>query len=78
MPLQAKKTGDMRGTEADGSASEKWCKLCYLNGQFTGPDCTLDQMIQIVDDSLKKQGAWFCLRWLARSGIPRLERWTRK
>lgn len=76
MPLQSKKTGDMRGTEADGGASGKWCKLCYLNGEFTGPDCTLEQMIQIVDESLKKQGAWFGLRWLARSGIPRLERWN--
>ena len=55
----------MRGTEADGSASEKWCKLCYLNGQFTGPDCTLDQMIQIVDDSLKSRA-----RGLVCAGLP--------
>lgn len=29
MPLQTKKAGDCRGTETDGSKSEKWCSLCY-------------------------------------------------
>lgn len=75
MPLNSKRTGDTRGTEANGMKSEKWCHLCYQNGEFVGPDCTLEQMIEIVDNALKKQGAWFGLRWMARKGIPRLERW---
>lgn len=75
MPLQSKRQGDMRGSEVDGSLSNKWCKLCYADGAFIGPDCTMREMIEIVDKSLKQQKAWFGLRWLARNGIPRLERW---
>lgn len=75
MPLQTKKAGDCRGSEADGTKSEKWCSLCYADGAFLGPDCTMDQMIQIVDDVLKQQGSNAVMRWLARGGIPRLERW---
>ena len=75
MPLLTEKAGDCRGTEADGSPSDKWCKLCYQNGAFVGPDCTLDQMISIVDKALKKDGRSPIMRWLARSQIPRLERW---
>lgn len=75
MPLQSKRQGDMRGTESDSTLSSKWCKLCYVDGAFTGPDCTMEQMIEIVDNALKSQNAWFGLRWMARIGIPRLERW---
>ena len=75
MPLISEKQGDMRGSEVDGSLSEKWCKLCYANGKFVGPDCTLQQMIEIVDNALKEQGASKFMRFMAKSGIPRLERW---
>ena len=75
MPLQTKKAGDCRGTEADGSKSEKWCQLCYENGAFIGGDCTLEQMEVIVDDALKKQGRGRIMRWLAKKQLPRLERW---
>jgi hypothetical protein len=75
MPLESKRQGDMRGTEQDGSLSIKWCKLCYSNGEFVGPECTMQEMIEIVDSALKQQRAWFGLRWMARNGIPRLERW---
>jgi hypothetical protein len=75
MPLKSKRHGDMRGTESDSSPSSKWCKLCYTNGAFTGPDCTIEEMIEIVDKALKSENAWFGLRWMARKGISRLERW---
>ena len=75
MPLQTKKAGDCRGTEADGSKSNKWCSLCYANGQFVGPDCTLEEMLQIVDRALVENGSGRLMRWLALQGIPRLERW---
>jgi hypothetical protein len=76
MPLVSKRQGDMRGTETDGSLSTKWCKLCFENGHFTGPDCTLNQMIEIVDNALKQQNASKLMRWMAKKGIPRLERWN--
>lgn len=75
MPLITKKAGDCRGSESDGSKSEKWCSLCYENGSFIGPDCTLDEMIAIVDRALKDQKSWFGLRWMAKKQIPHLERW---
>jgi hypothetical protein len=76
MPLQTKKAGDCRGTEADGgSKSDKWCSLCYENGAFIGPDCTLDQMRVIVDSALKEQGSGRLMRWMAQKQLPRLERW---
>lgn len=72
-----KKAGDCRGTEADGSKSEKWCTLCYMNGKFVGPDCTLDEMKKIVDNALKEQGSGRLMRWLAKQQLPRLERWKK-
>lgn len=78
MPLQTKKAGDCRGTEADGSKSEEWCELCYKDGAFTGPGCTLDEMKKIVDNALAKNGSNHILRWLAQKQLPRLERWKHK
>ena len=75
MPLITKKAGDCRGTEADGARSEKWCLLCYENGALIEPDCTLSQMIEKVDRALKENGSTAAFRWLAKKGIPRLERW---
>ena len=77
MPLQNKNTGDSRGTEADGSKSEKWCNLCYKNGVFIRPDCTLDEMKKIVDDALIARGSGRFLRWSAQKQLPRLERWKK-
>jgi hypothetical protein len=77
MPVQTKKAGDCRGTEANGTKSQKWCSLCYQNGTFTGPDCTLEQMLKIVDDALIENGSSRLMRWLAKSGVPRLERWAK-
>ncbi len=75
MPLAGKKSGDIRGTEANGSESDKWCNLCYENGTFIGGDCTLDEMRQIVDDALRQKGSGRIMRWMAQKQLPHLERW---
>ncbi|MGB4796157.1 MAG: zinc ribbon domain-containing protein [Candidatus Saccharimonadales bacterium] len=75
MPLITKKAGDCRGSEKDGSKSEKWCSLCYENGAFIGPDCTLDEMKTIVDIALVENGSGRLMRWLAQKQLPHLERW---
>lgn len=75
MPLQTKEAGDCRGTEKDGTKSEKWCSLCYKDGEFVGGDCTLDQMKEIVDTALKNQGRGKLMRWMAQKQLPTLERW---
>lgn len=75
MPLHTKKAGDCRGTELDGSPSELWCSLCYSQGEFIDPNCTLEQMQDIVEQALKEQGSNKIFRWLARKQIPTLGRW---
>lgn len=76
MPLQTAKAGDCRGTEADGvNKSDKWCKLCYQDGTFIAPDCTLTEMRTIVDDALLQNGSGKLMRWLAQKQLPNLERW---
>lgn len=75
MPLRTTKAGDCRGTERDGSRSEKWCSLCWVDGEFVNPDCTVEEMVSIVDDALRREKMRFPLRWTAARQIPRLERW---
>lgn len=75
MPLTTKKAGDCRGTEQDGSKSEKWCSLCYKDGAFITPNCTLKQMEQIVDKALVENGSGRFMRWMAKNQLPHLERW---
>ena len=41
MPLEE----STHGTESSGALSEKYCHLCYENGQFIEPDITYDQML---------------------------------
>lgn len=51
MPL-----GDgMFGTNADGSFSDEYCKMCFQNGVFVEPSLTLDQMIQKSVDYMTSQ-----------------------
>jgi hypothetical protein len=75
MPLQTKKAGDCRGSELDGTKSEKWCSLCYASGKFIAPNCTFEEMKQIVDRALIENGSGKLMRWLAIKGLPKLERW---
>lgn len=75
MPLITKKAGDCRATEKDGSKSEKWCSLCYKNGEFVDPNCSLEKMQGIVDKALVENGSGRVFRWLAKKQLPSLERW---
>lgn len=73
MPL--KKEED-KGTEADGTKSEKYCAHCYKRGKFTWPDATADQMQTYCMGILTKEKHWpgFMAR-MATNGITKLERW---
>ncbi|MFM7082321.1 MAG: zinc ribbon domain-containing protein [Actinomycetota bacterium] len=75
MPLHTKRAGDCRGTERDGSKSEKWCSLCYVNGEFVSPIMSLVEMTKIVDDALRREKVWLPMRYMAKRQLPRLERW---
>ena len=78
MPLETKKAGDCRGTNLDGSKSEKWCSLCYENGDFLNPDCTVEEMKENVDKALVENGSGRFMRWAAKRQLPTLERWKKK
>ena len=75
MPL---KTEDLKGTNADGSLSEKYCHKCYQNGEFSNPEIdTAAKMQKFVDDELKNRKMNFIIRKLGVWQIPRLERWKK-
>lgn len=75
MPL---KDGQDAGTEADGTKSYKYCKYCYEDGAFTDPDMTLEKMMQVLDDTVGKdgmKGKFFA--WMGKKQLPKLERWSK-
>lgn len=77
MPI---KKDQVKGTEKDGSLSEKFCILCYKDGQFIGdPNCTMEQMQEIAIKGMYEKGfPKFIARHIAKNQIPKLERWNKK
>lgn len=67
-----------RGTEKDGSKSDRYCKFCYQDGKFTDPDLTLDRMIEIATSEMKKQHLPETLITQAVTMLPQLERWRKQ
>jgi hypothetical protein len=74
MPLE--KDPEHGGTEKDGvTHSTKWCSFCYKDGEFTGKDCTLEEMRTIVDEAMKKENMNIIIRKMALMQLPHLARW---
>ena len=72
MPI---KKDSVKGTEADGSKSSKYCVHCYQKGQFTWHSATAEQMqIYCTGILMKKHWPGFLAKMATRN-IPRLERW---
>ncbi len=64
-----------KGSESDGTKSEKYCNLCYENGQFKNPHMTVAEMQGIIIKALKaKHWPGFMARMAAKQ-VPKLERW---
>lgn len=65
------------GSNEDKSENHKYCKFCFLNGAFTNPNMTMDEMIEssvenmISEVGLPEDEA----TELANNYIPRLKRW---
>lgn len=73
MPLE---NGKKSGKEADGSKSSKYCEYCYKDGEFISPDMTIEEMKQILDDTVGKRGlSGKFLAWMGKMQLPSLERW---
>ena len=65
------------GTEADGSRTAEWCKLCYENGAFTNPNITLDEMLALSIKNMTKdvKVSDDQANVMAHAVIPQLKRW---
>jgi len=64
------------GTNADGAVNHEYCKYCYADGQFTAPDLTMDEMIEVCVPFMVEQGMTEELaRGLLKEALPKLKRW---
>lgn len=78
MPLIDKQI-DRRGTEDDGIRSETYCNLCYLQGKFTNPMLTKEEVIRLGLEAVEKEKMNKIKKWLIKKSYPamvnNLARW---
>ncbi len=78
MPLNEKGL-DLRGTEAGGAKSDKFCVHCYRDGSYVEPNITIEEMTKKGIDGVEKSNANFFKKFLMRKSYPtllrQLERW---
>jgi hypothetical protein len=75
MPLSKDPLGG--GTNSDGSRSGQYCSHCYLDGRFTEPSISVEEMMTKVEGKLRQMHLpGFLARHFARN-IPNLARWHR-
>jgi hypothetical protein len=67
---------EMRGTEADGSSSDKYCRHCYTQGKMVNPDVTLAEMTASVRTKLKEMHMPESFIVGVLKTLPQLERWS--
>jgi len=77
-PLSKDKKGG--GTNVDGTTSDKYCSMCYANGEFLNPPevDTAEKFQAYCVQEMKKDGMNGILAWFLTRGIPRLDRWRQK
>jgi hypothetical protein len=65
------------GANADGSASEEYCRYCFQNGAFTDPNITMEGMIEMVAGFIAQDGSMTTeqAKQMASAVIPTLKRW---
>jgi hypothetical protein len=69
-------TEELFGTNADGSANHEYCKYCYMDGKFTAPDMTMDEMISLCVPHMVEQGMTEEVAHnLLKETLPLLKRW---
>ena len=73
MPLSKDENGG--GTNKDGSKNTMYCSHCYIDGEFTQPNCTVSEMQESVLGKMKEMGFPKFIGMLFTRGIPKLERW---
>lgn len=64
------------GTNADGNKNQEYCQYCFQNGQFTKPDITKEQMIEMMVGMSDKMGmTQEEAKKMADEVVPTLKRW---
>lgn len=63
------------GTEKDGTPNTDYCKYCYVNGKFTNPDLTLEEMKEHMMERMEKDRLPEDIIEVALSRLPFLKRW---
>ena len=74
MPLSKDEKGG--GTEADGTKSAEYCSHCYVEGEFTEPSLTANQMVDKVRAKMREMHIPGFLAKSFTKGIPALKRWA--
>ena len=79
MPL----TGQVLGTDADGSKNEDYCMYCYKDGKFL-QECTMEEMIEHcaqfvheVNKNMPKPMTKEEYKQMMRGFFPMLKRWRK-
>ena len=72
---------DVRGTEADGSKSTKYCSYCYENGAFIEPNITFDEMLvrgkEAISNGQGNKIVKFFMKTFYPMQLKGLERWKK-
>lgn len=78
MPLMPKGQ-DFRGNNTDASKSDTYCYLCYLNGQFTEPNITFEEMVKKGQKGIEASPGNAISKWLMKKSYPmmlkKVSRW---
>lgn len=67
-----------RGTNADGSESNKYCSYCYKDGAFVQPNWTAADMQAYASKKLQQYGLPALMADAMTKGITKLERWQQE
>lgn len=73
MPLSKDASGG--GTEKNGEKSSMYCSHCYINGEFTLPDLTVEEMKDRVKQKIVEFGMPKFMASFFTRNIQNLERW---
>lgn len=75
MPMESK---EVLGTNNDGSNNEEYCIYCYQKGNFTSPNVTMEEEIEICVPFMKETGMPEVeARKLLQETLPNLKRWKK-
>ena len=75
MPMDSE---EIMGTNTDGSCNNEYCTYCYRNGQFTSPNVTMEEEIEICVPFMKQAGVEEKeARKMLAEAFPKLKRWRK-